>query len=116
MRISDWSSDVCSSDLLRALFLGFITRAKIAVLNLDDAETALLAARLPAEQVLSYGFGSRDADLFGSDIREAPLAVRFDVTERATGKSATVRLGVPGRPNAATALAALCAADRRGRG
>src|SRR3546814_9785553 len=51
--LNNISLDHKSMDELRALFLGFITRAKIAVLNLDADETPLLAARLPAEQVLS---------------------------------------------------------------
>src|SRR3546814_12700208 len=86
MRISDWSSDVCSSDLdhksmdeLRQLFGEFLDRAEIAVLNLDDPETARLAAALPPEvRRLTYGF-TQGAGLRGGYVAEEPLAVRFEV-------------------------------------
>jgi len=95
---------------LRALFLAFVARAEIAILNLDDAETALLAAQLPGDRLLTYGFADRQADLRGSNVREEPLAIGFDVTDRAGGETLPVRLAVPGRHNAANALAALGAA------
>jgi UDP-N-acetylmuramyl pentapeptide synthase len=91
-------------------FLAFVARAETAVLNLDDAETALLAAKLPAKSLLTYGFADERADLWGSNVHEEPLAIGFDVTDRATGETLPVRLAVPGRHNAANALAALCAA------
>ena len=40
------SLDHKSLDELRTLFRGFIAKARIAVLNLDNAETAALAAEL----------------------------------------------------------------------
>jgi len=97
-----------SLDELRALFRDFLGRADKAVLNLDDDETRLLAATLPAGKVTTFGFDA-DADLFGAVIREEAFAIAFEVRERASGASATVRLGVPGRHNASNALAALAA-------
>ena len=108
--LNNVSLDHKSLDELRALFLAFVARAETAVLNLDDAETALLAAKLPANSLLTYGFADERADLWGSNVHEEPLAIGFDVTDRATGETLPVRLAVPGRHNAANALAALCAA------
>ncbi len=107
--LNNISLDHKSMDELRALFLDFISRAKRAVLNLDDAETATLAERVPAENRSTYGFANEAADMFGSNIVEAPLAISFDVTDRATRATLAVRLNVPGRHNASNALAALCA-------
>jgi UDP-N-acetylmuramate--alanine ligase len=99
-----------SLDELRALFRDFVGHARTAVLNLDDAETARLAAELPPEKLLTYSFVDREAQLFGGNIVEEPLAIGFDLTDRATGETLPVRLAVPGRHNAANALAALSAA------
>ena len=98
-----------SLDELRALFRDFVGKAETAVLNLDDDETRLLAATLPPGGVATFGFTDEGADLFGSDIREEPLAVSFAMAVRATGETIHVRLAVPGRHNAANALAALSA-------
>lgn len=114
--LNNISLDHKSMDELRALFFDFITRADIAVLNLDDPETALLATRMNAEKVRSYSFADSNAGLFGSDIAEEPLAISFTVTERDRGRSIRVRLGVPGRHNAANALAAIAAARACGVG
>jgi UDP-N-acetylmuramate--alanine ligase len=99
-----------SLDELRALFRDFVAHAQTAVLNLDDTETARLAAELSPEKLLTYGFEDERARFFGSNIVEEPLAIGFDLTDRATGEMLPVRLTVPGRHNAANALAALCAA------
>jgi UDP-N-acetylmuramate--alanine ligase len=99
-----------SLDELRTLFRDFVAHARKAVLNLDDAETARLAAEFSPEKLLTYGFEDEGAQLFGSNIVEEPLAIGFDLTDRATGETIPVRLAVPGRHNAANALAALCSA------
>jgi UDP-N-acetylmuramate--alanine ligase len=98
-----------SLDELRTLFRDFVGKAETAVLNLDDDETRLLAATLPAEKLITFGFEDEAADLFGSGVREEPLAVAFDVTDRESRNTLSVRLAVPGRHNAANALAALAA-------
>jgi len=94
-------------DELRDLFLGFVSKADTAALNLDDEETRLLAGKLPRERLTTFGFGDENADLYGRNIVEEPLAISFDVVDRAAGTTIPVRLGVPGRHNAANALAAL---------
>src|SRR3546814_463485 len=98
-----------SLDGLRTLFRDFVGKAETAVLNLDDDETRLLAALLPAEKINTVGFQDEAADLRGSSVREEPLAIAFDVTERSSGETVSVRLAVPGRHNAENALAALAA-------
>jgi UDP-N-acetylmuramate--alanine ligase len=98
-----------SLDELRTLFRNFVAGAGTAVLNLDDAETSRLAAELPPERVVTFGFGDETADLFGSNVAEEPLAISFDAADRRDGRTIRVRLGVPGRHNAANALAALLA-------
>src|SRR3546814_11431177 len=55
MRISDWSSDVCSSDLVQAIARGRVDRTAIAVLRQVEAEAerfeqvALEAAQRPRQ-------------------------------------------------------------------
>jgi UDP-N-acetylmuramate--alanine ligase len=97
-----------SLDELRALFRDFAMKAEKVVLNLDDDETRLLAAVLPAEKLVTYSFWDEGAGLFGSGIAEEPYGVTFRVGD------VPVRLQVPGRHNAENALAALAAAGALG--
>jgi UDP-N-acetylmuramate--alanine ligase len=97
-----------SMDELRRLFLGFVGKAETAVLNLDDAETRLLAAHVQPGKRVTFGFDA-GADLHGRQVREEPLAISFDAAERKTGETVRIRLQVPGRHNALNALAALAA-------
>jgi UDP-N-acetylmuramate--alanine ligase len=97
-----------SLDELRRLFRDFAMKAETVVLNLDDAETRLLAAALPPERLRTCSFRDEGADFFGSDIVEAPFAISFRIGD------VPVRLQVPGRHNAENALAALAAAEAAG--
>ncbi|MEM8696798.1 MAG: Mur ligase family protein [Pseudomonadota bacterium] len=105
--LNNISLDHKSIDELRTLFGGFLTRAGRAIVNLDDEESALLAQGLSPDALYSFGFDA-DTDLRGGNLVEAPLSVTFDVTEK--GETQPVRLAIPGRHNAANALAALAAA------
>ena len=112
--LNNISLDHKSMDELCQLFGDFLGRAEIAVLNLDDPETARLAAALPPEvRRLTYGF-TQGADLRGGYIAEEPLNVSFEVTCSVTGETFTTRLRVPGRHNALNALAAIAAASMVG--
>lgn len=102
-----------SLDELRRLFREFTAKARIAVLNLDNDETARLAAEMPAERRLTYSLGDPAADLLASGIAPAPDGVDFTVRETG-GQPVPVRLRVPGRHNVANALAALAAAKACG--
>ncbi len=97
-----------SLDELRALFRDFALKAERIVLNLDDAETRLLAAVLPPEKVVTYSLSDESADLFGTGVAEEPFAISFRIGDL------PVRLQAPGRHNAENALAALAAAQATG--
>ena len=96
-------------DELRALFGDFAAKADVAVLNLDDAETARLAADRPVARRITFSLSDPAADLFATDIAPAPDGIAFTV--RAAKDAPTpAHLRVPGRHNVANALAALAAA------
>ena len=107
--LNNISLDHKSLDELRHLFSDFAAKAEAVIVNLDDAETRLLAAVLPSDNLVTYGFGDPEADLFGSGLVEAPFAVTFEASDRRTGATVPVALQVPGKHNAQNALAALAA-------
>ncbi len=106
--VNNIALDHKTMDELRALFAGFVARAEIAVLNLDNDETANLVMGAKV-RTRTYALRSGLADLHCVSIAPAPDGVTFDVLERETRESATVRLGVPGEHNVSNALAALSA-------
>ncbi len=103
-----------SLDELRGLFLDFVRKADTAILNLDDEETRLLGTQIRPGQRITFSLSDAAADYLGFDVVEEPLAIGFSVTERSTGTTIPVRLQVPGRHNAANALAAIAAARAGG--
>ena len=107
--VNNIALDHKSMDELRALFTGFVNKAEIAVLNLDNEETAALVMATKV-RTRTYSLRSGLADLHCSAIRLAPDGVSFDVLEKDTRESATVDLAVPGEHNVSNALAALSAA------
>ncbi|HEY0411577.1 MAG TPA: Mur ligase family protein [Allosphingosinicella sp.] len=108
--ITNISLDHKSMEELRSLFLGFAAKAEAIVLNFDDPETRRLHAALG--RGTTFSLADPAADLAAADVSEEPLAVAFTV--RAGGEAARVRLRVPGRHNAANALAALAACRAAG--
>lgn len=109
--LNNVSLDHKSLDELRVLFGDFATKAETVVLNIDDAETAVLAHRRnPARRVTFAVDG--DADLVARNLTPEPFAIRFDLL--ADGATWPVRLAVPGRHNVSNALAALGAAHAAG--
>jgi len=103
-----------SMDELRTLFGDFIAKAGTAVLNLDNDETARLAAPLSSGRKITYSLSDPAADLLGGDLTPAPDGIAFSVTEGEV--TARLRLLVPGRHNVSNALAALGAARALGLG
>jgi UDP-N-acetylmuramate--alanine ligase len=103
-----------SLEELRALFRDFAATAATVVLNLDNGETAALAAELPPGKAVTFSLTDSAADFCTGPLAPAPEGIAFEVTERATGASAPVRLRVPGTHNVANALAALGAARASG--
>lgn len=108
--LTNMALDHKSLDELRALFRGFIAAAPTVVLNLDNDETAALAAGLPDGKTITFSLTDDAADLRAGALEPMPEGIAFEVTERATGETAPVRLRVPGAHNAANALAAIGAA------
>jgi UDP-N-acetylmuramate--alanine ligase len=106
--VNNVSLDHKSLDELRALFSAFVAKAKVAVLNLDNEETAALAARLPLGNAITYSLTDSRADFLAGNLAPAPDGIAFDLS--ADGARLHVRLQVPGRHNVANALAALGAA------
>ncbi len=111
--VNNIALDHKSMDELRTLFAGFVNRAEIAALNLDNEETAALLMKTKA-RTRTFSLRSGLADLHCSVIRLASGGVSFDVLERETRQSASIELAVPGEHNVANALAALSAARAYG--
>ena len=105
--LNNISLDHKSMDELCALFGGFVERAEVAVLNLDNDETARLAGSRKNGKV-TYSLHDKSADLFAENIKPQPFGVSFDVVAR-DGR-AGVSLKMPGRHNVSNALAAIAAA------
>jgi UDP-N-acetylmuramate--alanine ligase len=107
--VNNISLDHKSMDELRALFRDFVAKAEIAVLNLDNDETALLTRGFAAEKSLTYSLERVDAQFLATRLTPAPDGIAFTVRERDTGTEAHINLCVPGRHNVANALAAIAA-------
>jgi UDP-N-acetylmuramate--alanine ligase len=111
--VNNIALDHKSMDELRDLFAGFVNKAEIAVLNMDNDETGALVIRTKV-RTRTYALRSTFADLHCTAIRLAPDGVSFDVMERESRERATVELAVPGEHNVSNALAALSAARAYG--
>ena len=112
--VNNISLDHKSLDELRTLFRGFIAKAQTVVLNLDNAETAALAADLKPGQAVTYSLRATQADLLAFAPVRSPTGVAFQVKARDTGEAVAVALKVPGLHNVANALAALSVAKACG--
>jgi len=110
--LTNISLDHKELDELRSLFAHFLARSRKAVLNLDDPETRALSETIPADKVIGYGFDSPAADFMGKDLQLEADGLSFAL--QAEGERHEVRLAVPGRHNAANALAAIAACRAMG--
>src|SRR5262245_48106790 len=113
--VNNISLDHKSLDELRSLFSGFIAEAQTVVLNLDNVETAAIAADLKPgganpRQAVTYSLRDTRADLLALAPVQSPTGVAFRVKARDTGEAVAVELKVPGLHNVANALAALSVA------
>jgi UDP-N-acetylmuramate--alanine ligase len=111
--VNNIALDHKSMEELRDLFTGFVNKADIAVLNLDNEETAHLVIKARG-RTRTYSLRSGLADLHCPAIRPAPDGISFDVLEKDTRDTASVELSVPGEHNVANALAALSVARAYG--
>lgn len=114
--VNNISLDHKSIEELRILFRAFIAKARIAVLNLDNTETAALAAELKPGRAVTYSLRDAAADLLADAPVESPTGIAFQVRAHDSGETADVVLKVPGLHNAANALAALSVAKAMGVG
>jgi UDP-N-acetylmuramate--alanine ligase len=112
--VNNISLDHKSLEELRGLFRSFIADAQTIVLNLDNAETAALAAEAKAGQALTYSLRDARADLRASAPAHSPTGITFQITARDTGETAAVALQVPGLHNVSNSLAALSVAKACG--
>ena len=80
------------------------------MLNLDNAETAALAAGRSQGQVITYSLRAAPADLARRRAGPAPAGIAFRGDGARAGETVEVTLKVPGLHNVANALAALGAA------
>src|SRR3954453_11489530 len=85
--LNNVSLDHKSLEELRTLFRDFALKAEKIVVNLDDAETRVLAALLPQERLVSFSFAGAAARLTSPGIEEQAGATTFDVTDRETGET-----------------------------
>jgi UDP-N-acetylmuramate--alanine ligase len=111
--VNNIALDHKSMEELRALFGAFVNKANVAVLNLDNEETAALVVSAKV-RTITYSLRSPLADIRAIDIAMSPLGVGFAVRERASGDNVNVQLNVPGEHNVSNALAALAAASAYG--
>ena len=102
--VTNISLDHKSLDELHTLFGDFAAKARVAIVNADDPESAPL---LTGGNVMRFGF-SDAAAMRGSDFQALPDGCRFTV--HFAGDTHAARLRMPGRHNAANALAAIAAA------
>lgn len=99
---------------LRRLFGDFAAKARTAVLNLDNEETAQLIPVLPADKVRTFSLHNPAADVLAGPPVPEPWGIVFSVRDH-TG-SAEVHLKTPGLHNVSNALAAIAAAGALGVG
>jgi UDP-N-acetylmuramate--alanine ligase len=112
--VNNISLDHKSLDELRTLFSEFIAKAQTVVLNLDNAETAALAADAKPGRAVTYSLRATQADLLALAPIRSPTGIAFQVKARDTEQAVAVELKVPGLHNVANALAALSVAKAGG--
>lgn len=110
--LTNISLDHKSMDELRALFSAYLDKAGASVLNLDNEETARLAAG--REGALTFALEHPTAAYTARAIRPRPFGVAFEAVAARAGRAAAVELKVPGRHNVSNALAAIAAAAAAG--
>ncbi len=108
------SLDHKSLEELRGLFGGFLERAEIAAVNLDDAESAALAPL--ARALISFGIDNGHAmiGVVPGSIAEHPVSLTATLIDRRDGATYPLALQIPGRHNLANALAAIAGTHAAG--
>jgi UDP-N-acetylmuramate--alanine ligase len=118
--VNNISLDHKSMDELRRLFGDFAAKARTVVLNLDNAETAALAANIASDRLITYSIegslASARAGLVAGTPTLSRAGIEFSVMSRNLDRPVEISLKVPGRHNAANALAAIAATGALGVG
>lgn len=112
--LNNVSLDHKSLEELRGLFGEFIARAAVAVVNIDDPESAAL---LPlAARAVTFSAQGADAALRAdpASIVDDATGIAATVTDTRDETAHPLRLKVPGRHNLANALAAIAGASAAG--
>ena len=110
--VNNISLDHKTMDELRVLFADFVAKAQVAVLNLDNGETAALARSGRAKRTITYSLKDGGADLYGDRVTLEPGGAVFTVST--ADARCEVCLQVPGLHNVSNALAAIGAATACG--
>lgn len=105
--VTNISLDHKSLDELRALFGDFAAKARVAIVNADDPESAALIG----PDTVTFGFAT-SATVSAEDYQPLPDGCAFTLI--ADDARHAVRLRLPGRHNVANALAALAVARAAG--
>src|SRR3546814_10809734 len=87
MRISDWSSDVCSSDLIVDTLANTIGRAKLYVGRVSEQDD------LGAPEPVDEGDPADVLDLLGTENERSQMLTRYGANDRVAGEGYPV--GVP---------------------
>ncbi|WP_395648283.1 UDP-N-acetylmuramate--L-alanine ligase [Terricaulis sp.] len=111
--INNIAHDHMSMDELRTLFRDFAAKADIAVLNLDNEETAALIPKLAPDKVRTFSLSDPKAALSAANLAPAPDGISFEARAW-SGRSFKIKLKTPGAHNVANALAAMLAAEACG--
>jgi len=108
------SLDHKSLEELRRLFGDFLSRAELAVVNLDDAETAALAYRARNPVTFAIDSAAAAIGIVPGSIEQGATRIAARVIDRRDGSLHELALQVPGRHNLANALAAIAATSAAG--
>ncbi|NNE42334.1 MAG: UDP-N-acetylmuramate--alanine ligase [Marinicaulis sp.] len=109
--VNNIALDHKSMDELRTLFGAFVERADMAILNLDNDETAKIAKVQTKKNFLTYSLNNDAANFVADKISPEPFGVSFDVVSNISNETAMIALKMPGRHNVSNALAAIAAAN-----
>ncbi|MDB5492280.1 MAG: UDP-N-acetylmuramate--alanine ligase [Micavibrio sp.] len=94
--------------VIEPLFADYLTRARMAVVNLDDPRAAKMANVHPL--TITYAVDNPAATLFATNLQHQQGGISFTLNDRTNGTSWPCNLPVPGRHNVSNALAAFSVA------
>jgi UDP-N-acetylmuramate--alanine ligase len=103
--VNNISLDHKTMDELRALFRDFVAKSRVAILNLDNAETAALIPH--AARAVTYSLWNGGGDLRAANLSPAADGIAFDIVSSGDVRALHVQLQAPGEHNVYNALATL---------